>query len=49
MNNNSSVTAPNAKSLEETSICFLCHPTLNLSDMDSMAETILKILTIASK
>ena len=49
INNNCSVTAPNAKSLEETSICFLCHPTLNLSDMDSMAETILKILTIASK
>ena len=40
---------PNAKKLGQTSICLLCHPTLELSDINSMSETIINVLKNASK
>lgn len=40
---------PNAKNLDETAMCFLCHHTLKLTHMASMAEVVSKILTKASK
>ena len=40
---------PVARELGETSLAFLCHPTLDATDMEDTAEAVAKVLRVAGK